>query len=116
MIEQHMESAGIAEQAGECPDGVLAGGAMRPVAIFHFLAGMADGIAIAICLEYDLITQADTMDGMPEMCLDMLQVLADGDGDPWSGRVPPPPDIVAEFRSLPEFREFTIALDPGDRP
>lgn len=81
---------------------------------FSFVAGRDDGILVALCLEHDIVTQADTMEALRDACAEMLMVTAAIDRErgtnPWD-RIPPPESAVVEFRALPDACEFTVSID-----
>lgn len=85
---------------------------------FHFVAGIDNGIPVAICMEHDLVTQSETMDGLPDSCLDMLELTIEADGELGyniSDRQPPPQDAVDEVRALPGSTEFSVTVDIDDQ-
>lgn len=85
----------------------------------HFIGCVNDGIPVAICLEHDLVTQAETAAGLQASCAEMIDVIVEDDLSeglsPWD-RKPPPDSAVAEFRDAPGSFEFTIEVNVCDSP
>ncbi len=82
--------------------------------IYNFAAGLDDGIWVAICLEHDLVTQADSADEVKVMAADMLRACAEADreeGLSMSTRRPPPVDDVADIEALPMAFRFTVEVE-----
>lgn len=82
--------------------------------IFHWIGGSEDGLPVAICLEHDIVWQADTKDQLPGECALALRSTYAADreeGNDPTTRPAPPPNAVAEFRAMPDAWEFSVTLD-----
>lgn len=82
----------------------------------HFVAGVDTDTryAVAICLERDLVTQCENIDGIRAECDLMVRATLAGDREHGIGtwtRKPPPDHAVAEFRDMPRCIEFEIEVD-----
>lgn len=81
---------------------------------FNFIACLEDGIPVAICLEHDLVTHAETIGEIRGECENMLRfvaVVCHEEGlDPWDS-TPPPEEAVQEFRDMPGSFTFSLTLD-----
>lgn len=81
--------------------------------VLRFIAGVEDGIHVALCLDHDVVTQAPSKAALIDECERVMLCLVAYDReeglDPWT-REPPPPDVIAEFNALPDAWVFTITV------
>jgi hypothetical protein len=87
------------------------------VKIYNFVACLDEGIPVAICLQHDLVTQADTLEGLPDACHYMIARVRAWDreeGLDLAAREPPPDHAVAAFRNTPGSYEIDVDVNDED--
>lgn len=86
---------------------------------YHFVTGISDGIPVALCLEHDLVVQAESVDKLAyeaEMMLHAKHISCEALGQPMDKWQPPPQSAIDEFNTLSEPGKFELTITAWAKP